>query len=73
MADITRHTAVAEKRLLSLPMYMTGDGSDKWIADSAILRWIMDSAVFQWVVQSSGIQPGVRVPPGVLEDILGGT
>jgi hypothetical protein len=24
-------------------------------------------------VYSSGIQPGVRVPPGVREDILGGT
>jgi hypothetical protein len=28
---------------------------------------------FHSIVYRSGIQPGVRVPPGVREDILGGT
>jgi hypothetical protein len=31
------------------------------------------SSWLKFVVKNSGIQPGVRVPPGVRDDILGGT
>jgi hypothetical protein len=34
--------------------------------------YLMMLPVAQTTVYSSGIQPGVRAPPGVREDILGG-
>jgi hypothetical protein len=34
---------------------------------------ILEATIHFHVVESSGIQPGVRVPPGVRENILWGT
>lgn len=55
MAD-TRRTGVVEIYLLSLPTWMTGDGSDKWIADSTVLGWIMDSPVFHRLMDSAAFR-----------------
>ena len=50
---------------------MTGDGSDKriadstvlgWIMDSPVFHWIMDSAVFRWEVQSTELPVQCRAP-----------
>jgi hypothetical protein len=37
------------------------------------LKDIPQTRAMKNMVYSSGIQPGVRIPPGVCEDILGGT
>jgi hypothetical protein len=37
-----------------------------------IISNMVYTVVFRYITYTSGIQPGVRVPPGVREDILGG-
>ena len=66
----TTTETLANRKLLYVPGIETGLSTSH---PGHCTDWATPTPYVIWLVYSSGIQPGVRVPPGVCEDILGGT